>query len=145
MKSLFFIFIIYSSISLGDLHKKGMEIYNLLKTKKLILARNKLSFIVGRETKKLKEKEIIRAAIETISENIVDGITSPIFFALIGGAPLAILFKTVSTLDSMVGYKNKQYKNLAGLAQNLMILKFYTGKDNSVYNCNFIYIYEKKF
>jgi adenosylcobinamide-phosphate synthase len=72
-------------------------------------ARTALGMIVGRDTQNLDEAEITRGTVETVAENTVDGITAPLFFALIGGAPLALAYKAVNTLDSMVGYKNQRY------------------------------------
>ncbi|MBT2771665.1 cobalamin biosynthesis protein CobD [Halomonas sp. ISL-60] len=72
-------------------------------------ARKALGMIVGRDTHSLDEAEITRGTVETVAENTVDGITAPLFFALIGGAPLALAYKAVNTLDSMVGYKNQRY------------------------------------
>jgi adenosylcobinamide-phosphate synthase len=72
-------------------------------------ARIKLSYIVGRDTQNLNEEEITRATVETVAENTSDGVTAPLFFALIGGAPFAMLYRAVNTCDSMVGYKNERY------------------------------------
>ncbi len=102
--------LIYTSISIKDLKIESMKVYYELKNNNIENARKNLSMIVGRDTKNLNEREIIRATVETISENLVDGIMSPIFFSFIGWAPLAISFKAVNTLDSMVGYKNKKYR-----------------------------------
>ena len=102
--------LIYTSISIKDLKIESMKVYYELKNNNIENARKNLSMIVGRDTKNLNEREIIRATVETISENLVDGIMSPIFFLFIGWAPLAIAFKAVSTLDSMVGYKDKKYR-----------------------------------
>ncbi len=106
----FSILFIYSSIAIKDLGAESMEVYRPLEKKDITLARKKLSLIVGRDTCNLEPREIVRAAVETISENMVDGIISPLFYAFIGGAPLAIAYKAVNTLDSMVGYKNERYK-----------------------------------
>lgn len=102
--------LIYTSLSLKDLKVEALKVYQELEKNDIDNARKNLSMIVGRDTKNLNEKEIIRATVETISENLVDGIMSPIFFSFIGWAPLMIAFKAVSTLDSMVGYKNKKYR-----------------------------------
>ncbi|WP_447045610.1 adenosylcobinamide-phosphate synthase CbiB [Vreelandella sp. H-I2] len=75
----------------------------------LTSARQTLGMIVGRDTHSLNEAEITRGTVETVAENTVDGITAPLFFALIGGAPLALAYKAVNTLDSMVGYQNQRY------------------------------------
>ena len=64
---------------------------------------------MGRDTQALDEAEITRGAVETVAENTVDGITSPLLFALLGGAPLALAYKAINTLDSMVGYRNERY------------------------------------
>ncbi|MGB9677224.1 MAG: adenosylcobinamide-phosphate synthase CbiB [Candidatus Ratteibacteria bacterium] len=103
-------FFIYTSIALKDLKDHTIPIYNSLKNKDIKKARFYLSRVVRRDTENLDENEIIRATIETISENTVDGIISPIFYSFIGGAPLCLLYKVVNTLDSMVGYKNERYK-----------------------------------
>lgn len=103
------VFFIYTSLATRDLIVESTQVYKNLKTGVLETARRKLSLIVGRDTAGLKEKEIIRATVETVSENIVDGILSPLFYAFIGGAPLAMAYKAVNTLDSMVGYKNEKY------------------------------------
>src|SRR5690606_28872181 len=63
----------------------------------------------GRDTEKLGESEISRATIETVSENTADGVTSPLFWAFLLGAPGLWLYKAVNTLDSMVGYKDERY------------------------------------
>ncbi|HBI04456.1 MAG TPA: cobalamin biosynthesis protein CobD, partial [Paenibacillaceae bacterium] len=65
-----------------------------------------------RDTEKLDEKEVSRGAVETVAENIVDAIISPLFYAAIGGAPLAMAYRAANTLDSMVGYKNEKYLQL---------------------------------
>ncbi|MDO8734681.1 MAG: adenosylcobinamide-phosphate synthase CbiB [Elusimicrobiota bacterium] len=104
-------FLIYTSLSVKDLKVEGLEVYRALKKNDLNIAREKLSMLVGRDTKNLNEREIIRATVETIAESIVDGIISPLFYALIGGPVLALTYKSINTLDSMVGYNNKKYKD----------------------------------
>lgn len=103
-------FLIYTTISIKDLKCEAMLVYNALEKADITQARKNLSMIVGRDTNCLNETEIIRATVETIAENTVDGIIAPLFYAFIGGAPLALIYKAVNTLDSMVGYKNKKYK-----------------------------------
>lgn len=73
-------------------------------------ARQALSMIVGRDTAELDEAEITRGTVETVAENTVDGITAPLLFAVLGGAPLALAYKAINTLDSMVGYRNERYE-----------------------------------
>ena len=65
--------------------------------------------IVGRDTMNLTEDGVVRAAVETVAENTSDGVTAPMLYMLIGGAPLAFLYKAVNTMDSMLGYKNDRY------------------------------------
>jgi adenosylcobinamide-phosphate synthase len=101
--------IIYTSLSVKDLGLESLAVFNALNEGDLNKARTSLSRIVGRDTANLDEREIIRATVETVAENIVDGIISPLFYAFLGGASLAIAYKAVNTLDSMVGYKNKRY------------------------------------
>lgn len=97
------------TISPRSLAEAGNEIKNYMLTGDLTQARFKVGWIVGRDTDKLDTGEITRATVETVAENIVDGIISPLFYFLIGGVPLAFLYRAVNTLDSMVGYKNTKY------------------------------------
>jgi len=106
------VWLISTTIATKGLADAGMEIYELLKLGSLDAARSALSMVVGRDTDQLDEKEISRGAVETVAENIVDAIVSPLFYAAIGGAPLAMAYRAVNTLDSMVGYKNERYQNL---------------------------------
>jgi len=103
------IVLIYWCISVKSLRKSAMEVSQLLVSNKIDEAKEKVSLIVGRDVEKLAERGIVKATIETVAENLVDGVISPLFFAIIGGAPLAIAYKMVNTLDSMVGYKNEKY------------------------------------
>lgn len=97
------------TISPNSLAKAGNEIHHYLVTGDLKQARTKVGWIVGRDTDQLTVPEITRATVETIAENIVDGIISPLFYFVIGGAPLAFLYRAVNTMDSMIGYKNVKY------------------------------------
>ncbi len=82
-------------------------------------ARDNLSMIVGRDTKNLSVKGILKATIETLSENLSDGIIAPLFYLAIGGLPLAMAYKAINTLDSMVGYKNDKYKDFGWASARL--------------------------
>ena len=93
-----------------SLRDAALDVHKPLITGDVAEARRKLSWIVGRDTDKLNESEISRATVETVSENIADGITSPLFWAFLLGAPGLWLYKAVNTLDSMIGYKNEQYQ-----------------------------------
>lgn len=97
------------TISPRSLAEAGKEIRALLLQNDLDNARFKVGWIVGRDTEKLDVPEITRATVETIAENTVDGIISPLFFFFIGGAPMAFLYRAVNTMDSMIAYKNDKY------------------------------------
>lgn len=103
------IVIIYFTLSVRGLVNEAKKIISMLRLDNLQGARRELSNIVGRDTAGLNKDQIKRACIESLAENVVDGIVSPLFFAFIGGAPLAMAYKAINTLDSMVGYKNDRY------------------------------------
>ena len=102
-----------------SLAEAGREIYSLLSAENLQQARYKVGWIVGRDTQNLNEAEITRATVETISENTVDGIISPLFYFAIGGLPLAVAYRAVNTMDSMLGYKNERYLYFGRIAARL--------------------------
>ncbi|HWR08938.1 adenosylcobinamide-phosphate synthase CbiB [Sporomusa sp.] len=99
------------TISPRSLAEAGREIAGYLHTGDMEQARYKVGWIVGRDTANLNTSEVTRATVETVAENIVDGIISPLFYAVIGGIPLACLYRAVNTMDSMVGYKNEKYQD----------------------------------
>lgn len=97
------------TISPKSLAKAGRGIYALLLMGEIDKARKAVGWIVGRDTEHLDEAEIARATVETIAENTVDGIIAPLFFFVLGGVPLAFLYRAANTMDSMLGYKNEKY------------------------------------
>jgi adenosylcobinamide-phosphate synthase len=103
------IILIYFCLSVRSLQTSAMDVYRALRSETLSDAKERLSLIVGRDVQSLDSKGVVRAAVETVAENLVDGVLSPLFFAAIGGAPLALAYKMVNTLDSMVGYKDEKY------------------------------------
>ena len=103
------ILIMYTCIAARCLSDEGGRIYHALKEGDLEKSRKLLSMIVGRDTDSLDESGITRGAVETVAENSSDGVIAPLFYMFIGGAPLALAYKAVNTLDSMVGYKNDRY------------------------------------
>ncbi len=113
------IFFCYAAISPRSLAQAAEAVLKPLEKGNLNLARKKLSMIVGRDTEKLNKKEIIRAAVETVAENTVDGVTSPLFYIILGGPALGLAYKAVNTLDSMVGYKNEKYLKFGWAAAKL--------------------------
>ena len=96
-------------ISPKSLAKAGREIYQELIANNLDKAREKVNYIVSRDANRMNEQDITRATVETVAENIVDGIISPLFFFFIGGLPLAVLYRMSNTMDAMIGYKNDKY------------------------------------
>jgi adenosylcobinamide-phosphate synthase len=82
-------------------------------------ARNALSLYVGRDTDHLERSEILRAILETVAENATDGVIAPLFYAAIGGLPLAIAYKAASTLDSMIGYRESPYTYIGWFSAKL--------------------------
>lgn len=107
------------AISPRSLAEAGFEIRHYLLKKNLKEARHKVGWIVGRDTGKLSAGEVTRATVETVAENIVDGVIAPLFFAVLGGVPLAFLYRAVNTLDSMVGYKNEKYRDFGMIAARM--------------------------
>lgn len=101
--------LISTTIAQKGLQDAALEVYRPLQDHQLDEARKKLSYIVGRDTNQLDEREITRGAVETVAENTSDGVTAPMFWAFVGGAPLAFVYRAVNTCDSMVGYKNDRY------------------------------------
>lgn len=106
------LWLMYTTLAVRNLADEAMGIYKRIKVGNIKEARECLSKIVGRDTENLPVDEICRATIETVAENTVDGIISPLIYAFIGGTPLAMTFKAINTLDSMVGYKNEEYEHL---------------------------------
>lgn len=101
---------ISTTIAQKSLKVAALEVYHPLRAGHLVKAREKLSYIVGRDTDSLDEGEIARGVIETVAENTSDGVTAPLFWALIGGAPLAMVYRASNTCDSMVGHINDRFK-----------------------------------
>lgn len=97
------------TISPRSLASAGREIYGYLEKGDMENARYKVGWIVGRDTEKLSSGEVARATVETVAENTVDGVIAPLFFFVLGGVPLAFMYRAANTLDSMVGYKNDKY------------------------------------
>ena len=97
----------------------ALDVERPLRAGNLAASREKLSWIVGRDTSQLQPPQINRGVVETVAENTVDGIIAPLFFLLLGGAPLAMAYKAVNTLDSMVGYKHEKYRAIGMVSARL--------------------------
>lgn len=91
------------------LKDESMKVYQKLKENDLPGARYAVSMIVGRDTENLSETGVTKAAVETIAENTSDGVIAPLLFLAIGGPAVGFLYKSINTMDSMVGYKNDKY------------------------------------
>lgn len=126
--------LLYTTFAARDLMRHSMEVYKeLISDSDLSRARNAVSRIVGRDTQSLSESEVSRACVETVAENMVDGITAPFFFALffslfspclgisaIGCSTVgAFIYKAINTMDSMIGYKNDTYLDFGKFAARL--------------------------
>jgi len=101
----------YFILATKSLKVETMKVYTPLVKNDITTAKKYLSLIVGRDTNKLQKEDIIKASVETVAENISDGIVAPMIFIAIGGAPLGFAYKAINTLDSMVGYKNEKYSD----------------------------------
>ena len=99
----------YQIIAARCLCKESGKVHDRLKADDLPGARKAVSMIVGRDTENLSAEGVTKAAVETVAENTSDGVTAPLIYMLIGGAPLGFLYKAVNTMDSMLGYKNDKY------------------------------------
>ncbi len=92
-----------------SLCRESGKVYDRLQEDDLPGARHAVSMIVGRDTESLTGEGVTKAAVETVAENTSDGVTAPLIYMMIGGAPLGFLYKAVNTMDSMLGYKNDRY------------------------------------
>lgn len=99
----------WQALAMRDLASESRNVHDVLETGELPAARRAVGRIVGRDTQELTGEGIIKAAVETVAENFSDGVLAPLFYMLLGGAPLAMVYKSVNTMDSMVGYKNDRY------------------------------------
>jgi adenosylcobinamide-phosphate synthase len=99
----------WSCLAARSLHRESGLVADLLVRGELTAARRYLANIVGRDTAELDEPEVWRATVETVAENTSDGVIAPLFYLCLGGPVLAIAYKAVNTLDSMVGYRNERY------------------------------------
>lgn len=111
--------LLYTTLSVKSLAVETRRVAVALESGDLPGARRALSMIVGRDTGHLDEPEIVRAAVECVAESAVDGVISPLFYAVIGGPALALGYKAVNTLDSMIGHKDSRYIRFGRFAAKL--------------------------
>lgn len=113
------IYLLYSSFAVRALGEHAGAVQEALEAKELHIARQKVSLMVGRDTASLDEAGIALAATESVAENTVDGVTAPLFYALLFGPVGAIAYKAVNTLDSTFGYKNERYADFGWASAKL--------------------------
>ncbi|MCG2677325.1 adenosylcobinamide-phosphate synthase CbiB [bacterium] len=117
--NLAWVYLGYCSLSIKDLQVKAKAIARALKKNSLARARKELSKIVGRDTGQLSKEGVTTAAIESIAENTNDGIIAPLIYLILGGPVLAFAYKSINTIDSMIGYKNERYLHFGWFAARL--------------------------
>lgn len=107
------------ALAATGLAQESTNVYRELVKGDLPAARRAVSRIVGRDTQALTSEGVTKAAVETVAENASDGVIAPLFYMMLGGAPLALTYKAVNTMDSMVGYKNEKYLHFGRAAAKL--------------------------
>jgi len=113
------VYLTATTIAIRGLITSAQAVIRTVKEGDLEKARRNLSMIVGRDTHSLSREDILKATTETLSENLSDGFIAPLFYLLIGGLPLAMVYKAINTLDSMVGYNNDTYRHFGWAAARL--------------------------
>lgn len=113
------IILLFYCLANRTLIKEGQTVFRTLKEEGLEAGRKSLSWIVGRDTSKLDEQQIRTATLETISENLSDGVIAPLCYYFVLGVPGAAAYKMINTLDSMIGYKSERYKSFGKAAAKL--------------------------
>ncbi len=106
-------------LSIRSLAGEAMRVLHALRAGDIVAARAAVAMIVGRDTQELDDRGVSRATVETIAENITDGIVSPLFFLALGGPIAALAFKAASTMDSMIGYRNDRHRHFGACAARL--------------------------
>jgi adenosylcobinamide-phosphate synthase len=109
----------YLAISPRCLRDEAVNVYRKAEAGDLPGARKAVSRIVGRDTETLSMEKVVKAAVESVAESLADGVIAPLFYLALGGPALAMLYKAVNTMDSMIGYKNERYLNFGRFAAKL--------------------------
>jgi adenosylcobinamide-phosphate synthase len=109
----------WTCLASRSLHDEASAVVAALEADDIVLARKRLARIVGRDTQHLDAREISRAVIETVAESCSDGIIAPLFYMAIGGVPLSMAYKTINTLDSMIGHADERYFYFGKVAARL--------------------------
>jgi len=113
---LFAVVFIFYGLANRSLIGEALEVETVLSNEGLEAGRKRLSWIVGRDTSQLNSTQIRTAVLETLAENLSDGVVAPLFYFAIGGVPLMFAYKMVNTLDSMIGYKSERYRQFGCFA-----------------------------
>jgi adenosylcobinamide-phosphate synthase len=114
-----FVYLVSTTLALRGLIASARPVITAVRQKQMADARRKLAMIVGRDTEALEEEAVLKATVETLAENLSDGFVAPLLYLVVGGLPLAMAYKAVNTLDSMVGYKNARYIRFGRAAARL--------------------------
>lgn len=112
-------FMCYQILAARSLQKESDLVYLALRDEGIEVARKAVSMIVGRDTESLDEEGVTKAAVETVAENTSDGVIAPLCYMILGGAVLGFTYKSINTMDSMVGYKNEKYQYFGTAAAKL--------------------------
>jgi adenosylcobinamide-phosphate synthase len=112
-------YLVYAGLATRSLHRECQKVEEAMARGNIAEARKNLAMIVGRETAHLEEADIRRATLETLAENLSDGVIAPLFYTLLAGIPGIVLYKAANTMDSMVGYKNERYERFGKGAARL--------------------------
>jgi len=116
---LLWVLLAYTTLAAKDLANHAWEVYRYLQSGSLTEARRAVSFIVGRDTDQLSESEVARATIETVAESTSDGVIAPLLYLVLGGPPLALAYKAINTLDSMIGHHDPPYQDIGWASAKL--------------------------
>ncbi|MEY4705042.1 MAG: Cobalamin biosynthesis protein CobD, partial [Nitrospirota bacterium] len=108
--SLATVLLAWTTLAARDLFDHVLSVQAALQSASLPEARAAVAKIVGRDTEEMAESDIVRATVETIAESAADGVMAPLFYLAIGGAPLALAYKAINTLDSMIGHMDERYR-----------------------------------
>jgi adenosylcobinamide-phosphate synthase len=114
-----FVYLVSTTLALRSLIASARLVITAVRQERMADARRRLAMIVGRDTEALEEEAVLRATVETLAENLSDGFVAPLLYLVVGGLPLAMAYKAVNTLDSMVGYKNARYISFGRAAARL--------------------------
>jgi adenosylcobinamide-phosphate synthase len=110
---------VFFALANKSLLREGQEVFDTLQREGLEAGRRRLAWIVGRDTARLSAKQIRVAVLESMSENLSDGVVAPLLFYAVGGVPAMLLYKMINTLDSMIGYKREPYRLFGRFAARL--------------------------